>query len=389
LVNPNKRVFIITGEASGDLHASKLIEEVRKKNPAISFVGIGGEKMRASGADILVDIKKLAVMGFFEIIPHLWTFYKTLTTVREQLRSHPPDLLILIDFSAFNLRVAKTAKELGIKVLYYIGPQVWAWRTKRVEIIKQNVDLMAVIQPFEFDFYQKAQVPVKLVRNSLLDYAVSSLTIQQAREKLELDPNKKTIGLLPGSRRGELKYLLPLILASAERLYQDQQDLQFVLPIASTLKRSDFDPYLANIKIPIHLVNHQTIDVLRGADAVIATSGTVTFEAALMNVPMVIVYRMHPFNYAIISRVVKTKYVGLCNIIAKKEIVKELIQAVATVENVTAEVKKILQNESYRQEMKNQLSLVRKQLEAAADNRIADIVVEMLEHSIQKISPVR
>lgn len=374
-----KKIFIIAGEASGDLHATKLIHEMQQRDSSVMFSGVGGEGMRKSGAEILIDSAELSVMGFLELIPHLWTIYRALKTVEKCLKQNPPDLLILIDFSGFNLKVAKIAKKLGIKVLYYISPQVWAWRSKRVELIRQYVDMMAVIYPFEFDFYKARNIPVRLIRNPLLDHAVSTLTTSQAREKLNLDINKKTVGLLPGSRRGEIKYLLPLLLGTAEKLHKELTNVQFVLPRASTLKQEDIAPYINQINFPLQIVEQQTQTVLSACDAVIATSGTVTLEAALQKIPMAIVYRLSPITFSIIRHLIKLPYIGLCNIVAEKKVVKEFIQNDANVENVAEEIKAILTDETYAKIVRQQLSTVRQKLEISKDSyNISDIVIEML-----------
>lgn len=375
----SKKIFIIAGEASGDLHAAKLIQETKLRDSSLSFVGIGGAGMRASGAEILIDSAELSVMGFLELIPHLWTIYCALKTVESYLKENKPDLLVLIDFSGFNLKVAKIAKKIGIKVLYYISPQVWAWRSKRVELIRKYVDMMAVIYPFEFDFYQARNIPVRLIRNPLLDHAISTLTPQQAREKLNLDIHKKTVGLLPGSRRGEIKYLLPLLLGTAEKLHTELTNVQFVLPRASTLKQEDIAPYINQINFPLQIVEQQTQTVLSACDAVIATSGTVTLQAALQKIPMAIVYRLSPITFSIIRHLIKLPYIGLCNIVAEKKVVKEFIQDDANVENVAEEIKAILTDDLYVEALKQQLFAMRQQLENLGSNqKIADVVIEML-----------
>lgn len=382
LLLSNKRVFIIAGEASSDLHAADLIDEVRKKDSSVYFLGIGGKEMRVRGAEILLDASQVAISGIFELFPYLYKIYRVLRMVRRQLIEQPPDLIILIDFPTFNLKVAKIAKALKIKILYYISPKIWAWRPKRIKLIKQRVDQMAVIFPFEVAYYERAHVPVKLVRNYLLDQLTCSFTPEQARAHLKLDTKKITIGLLPGSRLTEIKYLLPLLLETAKRLYQERDNVQFILPLASTLKQQDIARYLSKINYPIHIVIQQTKEVLRSADMVIAASGTVTLEAALMNVPMLIVYRMSALSFAIISRLVKIPYAGLCNIILGKEIVKEFIQDKATPELLLQEIKKILNDPVYVESMRNNLSLVRKALDVVKrTDHISAIVLDMLSNS--------
>lgn len=375
----SKRILIIAGEASGDMHAAKLISQVQQKNPNISFFGIGGSKMRATGAEILIDSKQLSVLGIIEVLPRLWTIYSAFKTIKLQLQNNPPDLIILIDFSGFNLKVAKLAKKFGVKVLYYISPQVWASRAGRVEKIKKYVDQMAVIFPFEVTFYQRKHVPVKLVRHPLLDDAHSAYTPESARQLLGLDPQRKTIGILPGSRSSEIKNLLPTLLATAEKLKQDNVDLQFILPLASTIKSADISPYLSGININIKVVEHNVYDVLRACDAVIVASGTATLQVALMNVPMAIVYRLSPITYAVGKRIVKLSCIGLCNIVAGKKIVNEYIQDEVNVKNLATEINKILHDDVYADAMKKELMLLRNKLEDKQnENQIADIIIELL-----------
>lgn len=375
-----KRILIIAGEASGDMHAAKLITQVREKKQDITFFGIGGSKMRAAGTKILIDSKQLSVLGIVEVLPRLWTIYLAFQDIKSELKRNPPNLVVLIDFSGFNLKVAKVAKALGIKVLYYISPQIWASRQGRVEKIKKYVDQMAVIFPFEVDFYRNLRVPVKLVRHPLLDDAYSEYTQETARNLLGLDLQKKAIGILPGSRNGEIKNLLPTLLATAKKLKQDNPDLQFVLPLASTVKHADIAHYLAEVNVPIKVVDQNIYDVLRACDAAVVASGTATLQVALMNIPMAIVYRLSPITYAIGKRIVKLSCIGLCNIVAGKKIVNEYIQDEVNVKNLAAEINKILHDENYATKMKQELMLVRNNLEDKKnENQIADIVLETLK----------
>lgn len=374
-----KRILIIAGEASGDMHAAKLITQVQEKNQDITFFGIGGSKMRAAGAEILIDSKQLSVLGIVEVLPRLWKIYTALQTIKSQLKNSRPDLVILIDFSGFNLKVARAAKDLGIKVLYYISPQVWASRPGRVEKIKKYVDQMAVIFPFEVDFYRKLHVPVKLVRHPLLDDAHSEYTQEAAHNLLGLKAQKKTVGILPGSRSGEIKNLLPTLLATAKKLKQENPNLQFVLPLASTIKETDIASYLAKIDVPVRVVDQNIYDVLRACDAVMVASGTATLQVALMHIPMAIVYRLSPITYAIGKRIVKLSCIGLCNIVAGKKIVNEYIQDEVNVENLAAEINKILHDEIYAQKIKQELVSIRNKLEDKQnENLIADIILKIL-----------
>ena len=241
-----KRVMLVAGEASGDLHAAKLAAGVLAKRTDVHFFGIGGNEMRKAGVDILVDSAELAVVGLFEVLAHRKVIFGALNKMRELLRTEPPDLVILTDYPDFNLRLARTAKQLGIKVLYYISPQVWAWREGRVKTIRERVDMMAVVFPFEEHFYQQHLVPVRYVGHPLNEEVIASAERDTLLLEFGLAPTNKTVGLFPGSRQSEIRRLLPIILEAATQLKQQHPELQFLLPIASTLGTEDIKPYLVD-----------------------------------------------------------------------------------------------------------------------------------------------
>lgn len=237
-------VAIVAGEASGDQHGAYLIREVNKLAPNVRFCGIAGPNMRAAGVtEVLFDSSQLAVMGLVEVIAHFKTIYSALEKMRRFLQERRPDLLILVDYPEFNLRLAKTAKGLGIKVLYYISPQVWAWRQYRIHKISRLVDMMAVILPFEVSFYEKAGVPVRFVGHPLQHGVKSKLSRDEALIKFGFNPGCKSLGLLPGSRRSEIKRLLPILLDTAEKIYLQEPEIQYLLPVAPMLTEADIVPF--------------------------------------------------------------------------------------------------------------------------------------------------
>lgn len=372
--------MIIAGEASGDLHAAKLVQAVRATNPAIQFFGIGGSNMRAAGVETLVDARDMAVVGLVEIWAHRKVIFGALATMRRILKENPPALLILVDYPEFNLRLAKTAKQCGVKVLYYISPQVWAWRQHRVNTIRARVDHMAVVFPFEAVFYQQHQVPVTFVGHPLVAEVKASGDQATLRRQFGVDIDKPVVGLFPGSRHSEIKRLLPIILASAALLQQRYPQIQFLLPIAPTLNQQDLEPYLHGCPaLNIHPITERTYDVIHACDAIVTVSGTVTLEIALLGTPMVIINRVAWLTYTVVRRMLKIAHIGLCNIVAERRIVPELIQDEATPENIGAILEKLLFDTPYRQQMITDLATIETKLgEPGGINKVATLTIAML-----------
>jgi len=377
--NP-KTVFIVAGEASGDLHAANLCKELLSMDDSIQLQGMGGKNMREAGVDVLFDASKLAVVGIVEVLFKYRMIKGVLNQIQDHIKQSPPDLLILVDYQEFNQKLAAYAKELGIKVLFYIGPQVWAWRPKRVYKMARIVDQMAVIFPFEVELYKEANVPVEFTGHPLVDEIIPDKNRQQARAALSLD-EKTTVGLFPGSRMGEIERLLPIMLETAKLLRNKQQELQFVLPLASTVQYQDLAQYgkdLAALKIS--LIENNTHDVIQACDSIIVASGTATLEIGLMGTPMVITHKLAWLSYFILSRLVKITHIGLVNIVPGKEIVKEFIQHEATPENLANETLQILDDEKYNQNMRDELSKLRELLGTGGGSKnVAKLAYTMLE----------
>lgn len=374
----SKRVLIIAGEASGEARAARLVEELRARHPEVSFKGIGGERMRAAGVDTLVDCREMAVLGLIEVLRHYRRIKGVLERMRTLLREERPDLLILVDYSGFNLRLAPTAKALGIPVMYYISPQVWAWRRKRVYRIREVVDQMVVVFPFEVALYEQAGVPVHYVGHPLLDEAHSGLDRDGALREFGLDPARPAIGLFPGSRRNELQRLLPTLLDAAERIHAARSEVQFLLPQASTLDRAEIDTLLAGYSLPVTVVQNRFYDVTRACDAIATASGTATLEIALMGVPLVVVYRISGLSFRIMRRLIKLKHIALCNIVAGEEVAKELLQDEVTAERVSAELLRLLEPRVHAETVER-LARVRETLgEPGAAARAAAVAAGML-----------
>lgn len=378
-----KRVMIIAGEASGDSHAAKLVREVREKNSDIAFYGIGGKNMVEAGVDALVDSADLAVVGLFEVLAHWNTISGALKKMQHLLRTDPPDLLVLTDYPDFNLRLAKTAKECGVKVLYYISPQVWAWRQKRVFKIRKLVDMMAVVFPFEETFYKKYDVPVRFVGHPLVDEINVTNNKTALRNEFFLDDEKPVIGLFPGSRRSEIKRLLPIIVECAKNIVTEKPDAQFIIPVASTLKEEDLLPYFDSVELNMRVISERSHDVMAVCDAVITVSGTVTLELALLKIPMVVINKISKLSYYLVTRTLKIDHIALCNIVADKRVVPELIQNDATVDKISTELLHLLDNEEERSKIISEFSTLKEKLSHKESQvELSDTLIDMLEGKI-------
>jgi lipid-A-disaccharide synthase len=372
--------MIVAGEASGDIYGADLAREALKLDPALHFFGIGGARMREAGVETLVDSADMAVVGLIEVLKHFDVISAAFRKLQQILFNDPPDLLILIDYPGFNLRLAKVAKKAGIKVLYYISPQIWAWRQGRVKKITRLVDHMAVILPFEAPFYEKAGVPVTFAGHPMLDLVKVAMNRDEAAASFGLDPAQKIVGLFPGSRKNEIERLLPVILDTAVELRERFPDIQFVLPLASTLAEEDIASQVRKAGIEAKIITGRIHDLIRACDAVISVSGTVTLEIALVGTPMVIIYRLAPLTYQLAKRLVKVDHIGLCNIVAGERAVKELIQDEATSEKIAAEIAAILSDPSYAEGIREKLAKVRTRLGGGgASVNVARLTLELME----------
>lgn len=369
--------MMIAGEASGDNHGASVASRIRHYLPDTELFGIGGPRMSEAGVRILVDAARLAVVGLVEVISHFPVIYGAWRTVTHIIDTDPPDLLILIDYPDFNLRVARRAKERGVKVLYFISPQIWAWRPGRVHSIARRVDRMAVVFPFEAPLYEAAGVPVDFVGHPLLDTVPPPGDRVDSRRRFGLDPDRPVVGLFPGSRRSEIRTLLPTIVQSAQRLLQERPDLQFIIPIASTLSEGDV-ALLSEEGVSALLVRGRSLEVMDACDAIITVSGTVTLEIALKGVPMVIIYRVSPLTYAIGKRLVRVDHIGLCNIVAGERVVPELIQQDAEPGKICREIGRFLDEPPYAEQVRARLRAIRDRLgEPGAADRVARRALSM------------
>jgi lipid-A-disaccharide synthase len=373
-------VMLVAGEASGDLHAANLVKALRELCPQVRCYGMGAGAMRATGVEILVDSSTLAVVGLVEVLAHYREIKVALSTLQAVIKTRKPDLLILVDYPDFNLRLAATAKWAGVKVLYYVSPQVWAWRPGRVKKIGRAVDMMAVVFAFEVPFYEKAGVPVRFVGHPLVDEAKPSMTRAQALGRFALASNGKVIGLFPGSRRSEIKRLMPVIAQTAKLLRTRFPRAQFVLPVAPGLDRKLIETYLDDTAPPVTLVEEANIyDVIQVCDAIITKSGTATLQIALMATPMVIIYKVSGLSYWIARRLVTVKQIGLANIVAGKRVAKEFIQDEARPQAIAAEIECLITNKEYADTLRRDMTGIRAALgEGGGSRKVARLVTDML-----------
>ena len=375
----NKTIMIVAGEASGDMHGANLVREMLKINPALNFYGIGGNKLREEGVELLANASDMAVVGLTEVISKLGSILKIMKMMKRSLDDRRPDLVILIDYPDFNIPLAKAAKKRGIKVFYYISPQVWAWRKGRIGQIKKAVNKMAVILPFEVDTYGREGFAVNYVGHPLLDMVKLNYSKQESRKKFGLAENKITVGILPGSRLSEVAKLMPELLRASEILAQKMPDIQFILPLADTLEEKIITEIISRFTIKVHVVAGHTYDVISCTDLALVASGTATLETALLGVPMIIVYKISLLSYVIGRLIVDVENIGLVNIVAGKTIVPELIQSDASSKRIAEEALAILTNGEKKQEIIKELEAIRAKLgEPGAAIRAAQIACDMV-----------
>ncbi|MFQ5903427.1 MAG: lipid-A-disaccharide synthase [Candidatus Binatia bacterium] len=373
-----KRVMLVVGEASGDLHGAHLVNSLHQRDPTLEIFGVAGEGLKREGIRVIFDVARLTGMGLAELVGSLKTLWQAYRLLQRVLREERPNLLILIDFPEFNLRLARLAKELQIPVLYYISPQVWAWRRRRIQKIARWVDRMAVVFPFEVPLYEKEGVRVNFVGHPLLDVAHPTQPRETTLIQHGLEPSRRTIALLPGSRRREIAYHLPPMLEAADRLSR-QMDVQFILVRASTVEHRDLEEMLAQASVAVSIADGNTYNALHACDLAWAASGTATLETALMLRPMMIVYRLAWLTYGLARLLVRVNHIGMVNIIAGETVVPELIQADVTAERIVKESQAILQDSEIRQRIVKKLAEVRERLGSpGAAGRVAAMALSMM-----------
>ena len=383
---PPKKILIVAGEASSDLHGSNLVRALKekcrsKKMPCLKVIGLGGPRMQAAGVELLYDLTRLASAGL-DPLRNFNKFTQIFRQVVSNARQEKPDLAVLIDFPDFNLRLAAKLKEQNIPIIYYISPQIWAWRPGRIKTIARLIDKMLVIFEFEEKLYQKHKIPVEFVGHPLLDVIRTEVRRQKSevRKQLRLKKDDFVMGLLPGSRETEIKRHLPVMLESARLIKKDWHKKQMVFSIAAAPKISPalIKRLTSNFNLPCKIYYNQSYDVIQASDLVITSSGTATIEAAIFGTPMIVIYKVSLLTALAFSPLIKTSFYAMANIIAGKKVVPELIQRQARPEKIAAAVLQILQQDQLPQ-ISRELDTVRRRLgSAGASTRAATAILNFL-----------
>jgi len=372
-----RRILIVAGEPSGDAQAARLAAAIARKRPELRMDGVGGPAMRAAGVDTGIDISELSVMGVAELAGGLRRILRHYRELVRELRSEArPDLIVLVDFPDFNLRLARAAHRAGVKVVYYVSPQVWAWRVGRIAKIQRRVDRMIVLFPFEQDLYRARGIDSYFVGHPLAEDVVATRSTDDTRRRYHIPDGSPLIALLPGSRSATVAYNLPAMLAAARRL---KDRARFALALAPGLPHEPVARMVRAAGVDVALVEGDTYNLLAAADAAAVTSGTATVECALLGTPMVVVYRMSGLSHAIARMLVKVPHIAMPNLLLGERVVPELIQADYTADSLVAELERYLESEAHREAVQSRLRTVRETLvRPGAADRAADLVLEML-----------
>ncbi|MHB8174856.1 MAG: lipid-A-disaccharide synthase [Nitrospirota bacterium] len=356
-----KKIMIIAGEASGDLHGGKLASALKRLRPDTDIFGMGGQMMREAGVRTLQDISTLAVVGIWEVLTHFKDIKTAFRLMEDTITNERPDVLVLIDYPDFNLRMAGKARKAGVKVVYYVSPQVWAWRRGRIKHIAKVVDRMLVVFPFEEALYNEAGVKCSFVGHPLMDEEAETRPKAELADKFGLDPQKPVIGLLPGSRKKELHFHLPVMLKSLSLIKDKMPEVQAVIPVAPTLSLEDFKDYIKGCE-EVRLIRDDVSGVMSLMDAGIVASGTATLQTALRQKPMVIIYRLSPFTYWLGKMLIDVPFIGMPNLVAGKETVPELIQHDASPDRISSLILKMFYDKAYYGSIVRDLGEVRRKL---------------------------
>ncbi len=380
-MQPIKRLVIIAGEESGDMHAAEFIRELTSTHPNLEVSGIGGRHMQAAGVHLISDLARFGVTGASEVIRHFFVIRRAFKDIQHHLKHHKPDLLVLVDYPGFNLRLAKYAKKiLGIRIIYYVSPQIWAWKAGRIHTIRECVDHMAVILPFEKQIYTNAKVPVSFVGHPLVDKVKDCLDINAQRTQLNLPLNKRIVAMLPGSRLNEIERLMPVLCETANQLHQQIPDLHFAIPIAGTIEPERIKAYFKHSTLPITFINGKSVDTVACSDCVVVASGTASLECALLVKPMCIIYKASKLTYFAAFRLIKIKYLGLCNLLQNEMIAPELLQYDCNSHELTKMLTALLNDDEMKQRMHSRLQKLKLSLSAqSADCTISSLIERELK----------
>ena len=371
------KIMISVGEASGDLHGASVATAIKELNPQAHIFGMGGINMKNSGVEIYHDIADLGVIGFVEVIKNLRKLFKLKADLVALMKKERPDVLVVIDYPDFNMRLAKAAQKLNIPVISYISPSAWAWRPGRAKDVATVVDCIAAIFPFEAEFYKKAGANVEFVGHPLLDIVKPELQPVEAYQYFQASSEQPLVLLLPGSRKQEINNLLPEMLKAAEEIITVQPKVQFYLPVASTIPRKMIEDILKQYKVKVKLTSDKNYALMSIADVGIASSGTVTLEAAILKLPTVVIYKLAFLTYLLGKLLVKIPYFSLPNIIAGKALIPELLQKQANYHNIAQETIKILENSV---KMKQEMNIVTEKLgQGGAVKKVATLILSYVK----------
>ncbi|HEC82875.1 MAG TPA: lipid-A-disaccharide synthase [Firmicutes bacterium] len=374
----SKHITIITGEVSGDLYGALLAEQLKDFDPSVRITGIGGERMRACGVETFLDSNELSVVGFWEAIVRLPKLRKALEATKRRLSKQRPDLLILIDYPGFNLRLAEFARKRGIKVMYYVSPQVWAWGRNRINLIKKNVDKMVVILPFEVDLYHKAGIDVTYVGHPLLDVVRTEMDRKQFFDLLAIPQKMRLVALFPGSRLNEVTRHMEPLLKTVPIVRRKLQDVEFVVATLPNFERLIKD-IITRTGESVHIQTDNRYEALKHSDVAIVCSGTVTLEAALLDTPAIVIYRLALFSWAVGKMVVRVPYISLTNLVAGSKVIPEYVQDAVNPKTLASETISLLTNENRRRKMLEHLKLVRDRLgPPGASRRTAELALSLI-----------
>ena len=355
-------ITIVAGEASGDLHGARLVETLHRREPCLSFTGMGGTGMRAAGVRLLADAGETAVVGIAELWEKRRALRAALLTLRAHLAAARPALLICVDFPDFNLLLARTAHRLGIPVCYFISPQIWAWRSGRIRTIRRLVRKMLVLFPFEEALYRGAGVDVAFVGHPLLDTLADVPGRDACRARLAIAETAQVVALLPGSRTAEVRRHLPILLGAAAKIREAESDVTILLGLSETMDREAVVAAAARAGVPVRVIHARTPEVMRAADFLLAVSGTVTLEAAILGTPMLITYRVSVVSSWLLRMLVRVRFAGLPNLIAGTAIVPELLQGDATPDRLAAAALEVMRSAPRQVAMREALAEVRRRL---------------------------
>ena len=373
-------VALIAGEASGDILGAGLMQALTARYPGARFIGVGGEEMAQAGLTSLFPMEKLSVMGITEVLSHLPELLRLRKSLVRFLLEQKPDVVIGIDSPDFTLPIARWLHDRGLKTVHYVSPSVWAWRQGRIKGIKKSIDLMLTLLPFEARFYEQHQVPVAFVGHPLADRIPLETDVLGARKALGLDAQARILAVLPGSRGGEVGQLMPAFLEAMVMLNQQDPALHYVIPAANKARREQIQALLdAQPDLPVSLVDGQSRTVMAAADVVLMASGTATLEGLLLTKPMVVGYRVGAVTYAIVSRLIKSEFVSLPNLLCRQEMVPELIQEALTTDAIVTAVRRWFDQPEQAQALKAQFQDVHQQLRGGASEKAAAAVAQLLE----------